>query len=59
MKRLTGTPVLLNTSFNLKDQTITISPSQAIERYLNSEIDFLVIDNYLIKRKWLQGLEKR
>lgn len=51
MKRLTGTPVLLNTSFNLKDQTITISPSQAIERYLNSEIDFLVIDNYLIKRK--------
>ena len=51
MKRLTGTPILLNTSFNLKDQTITISPSQAIERYLNSEIDFLVIDNYLIKRK--------
>ena len=51
MKRLTGTPVLLNTSFNLKDQTITISPSQAVERYLNSEIDFLVIDNYLIKRK--------
>ena len=51
MKRLTGTPVLLNTSFNLKDQTITVSPSQAIERYLNSEIDFLVIDNYLIKRK--------
>lgn len=51
MKKLTGVPVLLNTSFNLKDQTITISPSQAIERYINSDIDFLVIDNYLIKKK--------
>ena len=27
--RITGIPVVLNTSFNLKDQTITISPEQA------------------------------
>ena len=49
--RLTQIPVLLNTSFNLKDQTITISPKQAIERYLSSDIDFLVINNYLIRKK--------
>lgn len=48
--RLTKIPVVLNTSFNLKDQTITISPQQAIERYLDSDIDFLVINNYLIKK---------
>ena len=48
--RITNIPILLNTSFNLKDQTITISPSQALERYLDSDIDFLVIDNFLIKR---------
>jgi len=43
-------PVLLNTSFNLKDETITLSPKQAIERYLSSDIDYLVINNFLIKR---------
>jgi carbamoyltransferase len=47
----TGHEVLLNTSYNLKDQTITRTPYQAIERFLSSDIDILVIDNYLIKRK--------
>lgn len=44
----TGFGVVLNTSFNLKDQTITLSPQQAIERYLSSDIDYLVINNILI-----------
>lgn len=48
--RLTNIPVLLNTSFNLKDETITMTPKQAIERYLSSDIDFLVINNFLIKK---------
>jgi len=50
IKKLTGSPILLNTSFNLKDQTITLTPDQAIERFLNSRIDFLVINNYLIQK---------
>lgn len=50
MGRITNIPVLLNTSFNLKDQTITIEPEQAIKRYLSSDINYLVIDNFLIKR---------
>lgn len=49
--RLTRIPVLLNTSFNLKDQTITMTPTQAIERFLSSEIDYLVINNFLIQRR--------
>ena len=48
--RQSRVPVLLNTSFNLKDETITISPMQAIERYLKSDIDYLVINNFLIKK---------
>ena len=48
--KLTKIPVVLNTSFNLKDQTITISPEQAIQRYLDSDIDYLVLNNYLIKK---------
>ena len=49
--KICGVPVVLNTSFNLKDQTITLSPKQAIERYLSSEIDVLVIDNFLILKQ--------
>ena len=46
-----GAPVVLNTSFNLKDQTITLDPEQAIKRFLSSDINFLVINNYLIKKQ--------
>ena len=52
MYRLTGYGLLLNTSFNLKDQTITLDPEEAIERLINSEIDYLVINNFLI---WVQN----
>ena len=48
--RITTFPVVLNTSFNLKDETITLNPKQAIERYLNSDIDYLIINNFLIKK---------
>ena len=50
MKRLINVPVLLNTSFNLKDETITMSPKQAVDRFLSSKIDFLVINNFLISK---------
>lgn len=48
LHKLTGFGVTLNTSFNLKDQTITMTPDQAISRFISSEIDYLVINNYLI-----------
>lgn len=48
--RVTGFSVVLNTSFNLKDQTITLSPKQAINRYLLSDIDILVINNFIVTK---------
>ena len=50
-KRETGHGVLLNTSFNLKDETITRTPNQAMERFLNSEIDYLVLGDFLVIKK--------
>ena len=47
----TGHEVVLNTSFNLKDQTITMTPGQALERFVYSDIDFLVIGNYFIHKR--------
>ena len=46
-----GAEVVLNTSYNLKDQTITRTPQQAIERFLDSDIDNLVIDKFIISKK--------
>ena len=48
LEEKTGYGVVLNTSFNLKDQTITMTPQQAVERFLASDIDYLVINNFLI-----------
>ena len=48
---LSGVPILLNTSFNFKDQTITLSPEDAVIRFLDSDMDHLVIDNFLISKK--------
>ncbi len=43
-----GYPISLNTSFNFKDQTITMTPFQAIERFLDCDMDVLVINNFYI-----------
>jgi carbamoyltransferase len=48
-----GYPLVLNTSFNLKDQTMVLDPKSAIETFLNCEMDTLVIHNYIIKKKIL------
>jgi len=46
----TGTPVLLNTSFNLRGQPIICTPTEAINTFLKSEIDLLVIEDFVITR---------
>ena len=48
---LSGYPILLNTSFNFKDQTITLYPEDAIIRFLDSEMDYLVLGNFFISKK--------
>ncbi|MDB6027123.1 MAG: putative carbamoyl transferase, NodU family [Verrucomicrobiales bacterium] len=45
---LTGVPVVLNTSFNVKGQPIVSTPAQAVETFLNTDIDALVCGNFLV-----------
>lgn len=47
-EKLSGHPILLNTSFNTKDNPIVLTPKKAIQTYLNSEIDILIIGNFII-----------
>lgn len=49
-KKLTGVPILLNTSFNIQEP-IVCSPQDAIDTFKKSKIDYLVMGDYLIKRQ--------
>ena len=46
-KKLTGVPVLLNTSFN-ENEPIVYSPTDAIDCFLRTNMDILVLGNYLV-----------
>ncbi len=49
--KITGRGGLLNTSFNLHGFPIVNSPSDALRTLLNSEIDYLIMGNYIISRR--------
>src|SRR5207249_5264590 len=46
----TGVPVLVNTSFNTRGEPIVCSPRDAIESYLTSPLDALVIGSFLLSK---------
>ena len=46
----TGIPLILNTSFNVKGEPIVCTPDDAIKCFLNTEIDYLIINNFVIKK---------
>lgn len=49
--KLTDIPMVINTSFNLKNEPIVMSPEHAIDSFLRSNIDFLAIENFLVKKR--------
>ncbi len=50
-EKVSGTPILLNTSFNLRGHTMTNDPKKAIWTFYNCDMDYLVLGNYLISKK--------
>jgi len=48
-EKLTGVPVLLNTSFN-ENEPIVLKPQEAIDCFLRTQMDVLVMGNYLIEK---------
>jgi len=49
--KISGVPVLINTSFNLKGQPIVDSPRDALMTFFGSGIDYLVLNSFLISKK--------
>jgi carbamoyltransferase len=50
-KNLTGSGVLINTSFNIKDEPIVCSPQDAISCFLKTGMNDLVIGNFIITKE--------
>lgn len=49
--KTTGREMVLNTSFNVKGQPIVNTPREAIETFLGTGIEFLFLENILVRRR--------
>lgn len=54
-EKITGVPVLLNTSFNTAGEPIVESPRQAIADFFTTGLDALAIGNYILKKNYAHG----
>ena len=59
LKKKTGCPVLLNTSFNVRGEPIVNTPEDAFNCFMGTELDVLAIGNcYLNKENQIKSLKK-
>jgi carbamoyltransferase len=50
-ERVTGLPMVLNTSFNVRGEPIVCTPREAIKTFSNASLDALVLGDYLVEPK--------
>ena len=48
--RLTGCPVIINTSFNVRGEPMVCSPEDSYRCFMRSDMDVLVIENYILEK---------
>ena len=49
-EQLTGCPVLINTSFNVRGEPIVCTPEDAYRCFMRTEMDYLVVENVLLAK---------
>ena len=49
--RLTGFPIIVNTSFNVRGEPIVCTPEDAYRCFMRTNIDALVLENYLLLKQ--------
>ena len=50
-EKITGTPILVNTSFNVRGEPIVCNPEDAFHCFMGTDLDYLVVGNYLLDKK--------
>ncbi len=53
---LTGCPVLVNTSFNVRGEPIVCTPSDAYRCFMRTNIDYLILGSFLLAKSAQQGV---
>ena len=48
---LTGCPVIVNTSFNVRGEPIVCTPDDAYRCFMRTNMDVLVLENYLLRKE--------
>lgn len=48
---LTGCPVIVNTSFNIRGEPLVCTPEEAFRCFMGTELDLLVVENCLLLRE--------
>ena len=49
-KKLTGVPILVNTSFNIRGEPIVCRPDDAFKCFMGTDLDILVIENFILRK---------
>jgi carbamoyltransferase len=50
-EQLSGCPVIINTSFNVRGEPIVCTPQEAYQCFMRTNMDYLVIGDYLIDKR--------
>ncbi|HAT84853.1 carbamoyltransferase family protein [Cohaesibacter gelatinilyticus] len=50
-KELSGCPVVVNTSFNVRGEPIVCTPEDAFRCFMGTELDVLVVGNFILKKE--------
>jgi carbamoyltransferase len=48
--QMTGCPVIVNTSFNVRGEPIVCSPEDAYRCFMRTDMDLLVLENFLLEK---------
>ncbi|MFH0738953.1 MAG: carbamoyltransferase [Candidatus Omnitrophota bacterium] len=54
----TGSPVIINTSFNVRGEPLVCSPQDAFRCFMRTEMDYLIMGSCLLDKKEQKQLEK-
>jgi len=57
-EKLTGVPAIVNTSFNVHDEPIVCSPDDALNGFIDGDLDYLAIGPFLVEGKNAQNRER-
>jgi len=56
--RRSGCPVIINTSFNVRGEPIVNSPRDAYNCFINTNMDYLLLDRFLVEKKDYQEIDE-